>query len=390
MADRVGLVVAGAGARGAYEAGALSVLLRTLEGEGASPSVLVGTSAGALNVVALAAYADLGMARAAEEAVGLWSRVTLGDVASVVGSAWRDVRGLGWQLLTGRGRLVSLLDTGKLVEHIRGKLDWERLHRNVREGVVQAVAVVATSSATNATAVFVLRHDRSRRLPDDRMRDITYVDVEELRPEHAVASSAIPVAFRPVLVGEPPDWKGWYVDGGVRVNAPLKPALTLGAGRVAVVATHPDQYPAVRTSLPAPSRRPPDMWGAAGHLLRGALSDRMVEDLHTLAQVNGLAAKRPATGRGKHVVPFVFAGPQSEADAVAIGETAESVFRRNFGGLPRLGRRDLALLSRLVGGTPREHGELLSYLFFDPAFTVKAAELGAEHAGRSRGWQTGY
>ncbi len=57
--ERVGLVLAGGGARGAYEVGALSVLLPALEACGQRPTVLVGTSVGAINVAYLAANADL-------------------------------------------------------------------------------------------------------------------------------------------------------------------------------------------------------------------------------------------------------------------------------------------------------------------------------------------
>jgi predicted acylesterase/phospholipase RssA len=52
----VGLVVAGAAARGAYEAGALSVLIPTMAHQGKPPTVLVGNSTGAINAVLLAQY----------------------------------------------------------------------------------------------------------------------------------------------------------------------------------------------------------------------------------------------------------------------------------------------------------------------------------------------
>ena len=53
----VGIVLSGAGARGAYEAGVLSVLLPLLKGADA-PRIVVGTSAGALNAAMLASAID--------------------------------------------------------------------------------------------------------------------------------------------------------------------------------------------------------------------------------------------------------------------------------------------------------------------------------------------
>src|SRR4051812_21650292 len=69
VGDRVGLVLAGGGARGAYEAGALSVLLPELERRGQRPTGLGGASAGALNAVGLAADADLDAERASARPV---------------------------------------------------------------------------------------------------------------------------------------------------------------------------------------------------------------------------------------------------------------------------------------------------------------------------------
>jgi len=46
-----------------------------------------------------------------------------------------------------------------------------------------------------------------------------------LNAGHVLASSAIPVAFPPVQVSDPGPAAGWYVDGGVRLNRPLHPAV---------------------------------------------------------------------------------------------------------------------------------------------------------------------
>src|SRR5919201_913277 len=76
----VGLVLAGGGARGADEAGALSALLPALEQRGERPSILVGTSVGAINVAFLASTHDHGADDAAAALVTRWREVSKGRV----------------------------------------------------------------------------------------------------------------------------------------------------------------------------------------------------------------------------------------------------------------------------------------------------------------------
>ena len=63
-----------------------------------------------------------------------------------------------------------------------------------------------------------------------------------LTAEHVVASSAIPVAFPPVAISEPEQAAAWYVDGGVRLNTPLHPAVGLGASRIVLVSATATTY----------------------------------------------------------------------------------------------------------------------------------------------------
>ena len=56
---RVALVLPGGGARGAYEVGALSVLLPELERRGEMPTIFCGTSVGAINAAFLGSVAHL-------------------------------------------------------------------------------------------------------------------------------------------------------------------------------------------------------------------------------------------------------------------------------------------------------------------------------------------
>jgi NTE family protein len=77
---RVGLVLAGGAARGAYEVGALSVLLPALERRGERPSIVVGSSVGAINAANLGGSAHLPAEEAMRRAVSRWQEVRPGRV----------------------------------------------------------------------------------------------------------------------------------------------------------------------------------------------------------------------------------------------------------------------------------------------------------------------
>ena len=82
--ERIALVLAGGGARGAYEAGALSVLLPFLEERGERPTVVVGTSVGALTAAFVAGTAHKPARAATAEAIERWTAGEKGDVLGPV------------------------------------------------------------------------------------------------------------------------------------------------------------------------------------------------------------------------------------------------------------------------------------------------------------------
>ncbi len=112
--NRVGLVLAGGGARGAYEIGALSALLPALEAAGPRPRVLVGTSVGAINIAYLAANAHRGAAAAIAGGIELWRSLRWEQVmASLLSpsTALRKMSYLGDVLGVPGVQLAALFDT---------------------------------------------------------------------------------------------------------------------------------------------------------------------------------------------------------------------------------------------------------------------------------------
>ena len=129
--ERIALVLAGGGARGAYEAGALSVVLPELERRGQRPTMYVGTSVGSLNAVALAAWHALPAADAVDRLVALWSAVDKAQVIKRIlfPSGPLAVARYAGELLSVPGlRLPSMLDPSPLRANLERWIDWDGLH----------------------------------------------------------------------------------------------------------------------------------------------------------------------------------------------------------------------------------------------------------------------
>lgn len=370
----VALVLAGGGARGAYEAGALSVLLPALEAEGRRPTILVGTSAGAINAAALASLGHLDAATAADTVLGLWRAV---NARSVYHSPLRaDLAAL---LSRGRAggpaRATALLDTDPLLATLGRLIDWNQLHENIGAGRLSSVAVVATSWSTRRSVVFLERAPGVTSPPSDEARAIDFVPTT-LEPRHVLASSALPVLFPAVRITHPTSSADWYIDGGVRLNTPIKPALSLRAQRVVVIATAPGLSPPRRPE--APPGPAPGTAGGAARLLSTVLDDRMLEDLRTLSTRN--EDTTPAGVAGDDQIPWLFVGPvldDTDLFARLVGEVLTGCARGHRA--RRLIRRTLG---RLMARDPSRL-ELASYLCFDPDFIDGAIRLGQRDGRRA-------
>src|SRR5947209_2522611 len=335
----VAVVLAGGGARGAYEVGALSVLLPELDRRGERPTIFVGNSVGAVNATYLAANAHRPAGDVIADGQRIWREVTITNLVRHLwapGMVWRLLAYVGEVLGVPRARLWSLLDTAPLKGPIASIVDFEQLRHNVADGVVDTTAVLATSMLTRRTVVFHLGGNSP--LKDPR-RLIDYIATPDLEVQHVRASAAIPAVFPAAEVTDPPGAKGWYVDGGTRLNTPVKPALRLGARAVVVVAlTSVSSGP---PDVAGPER--PDALAGVGQIVYGLLADPLVQDVHTLASVN----QDVRAGGPRRTVPYILISPDKPD---GIEQEAHRIFRERYRGLRGLIRSpDLALVGRLTG-----------------------------------------
>jgi NTE family protein len=376
----VAAVLPGGGARGAYEVGALSVLLPALEERGERVSVWCGTSVGAINAAAFASLSDRPAAEQAASATALWTRMRKRDVVSPlvgIGGVRTLARAVTHTLgLPGLG-VASIFDPSPMAQSIDRWVNWSALEANIESEVVKAACVVATSVTTGEPVAFVASKRPQRQLVDDQIR---YVQTR-LTGEHVRASAAIPVLFPTVEITTPRSARGHYADGGTRLNSPIKRVIVIGFEPFNAVGAKP---------LPP---REPNLADVASNILDGLLVDQVAHDLRRLALINSFFVEDAISGtmraprayrlaRGQQPyrpISYALVAPRRRGE---IGRLAQDVFRRRYGGLRGLRDPDYLVISRALGGDSRARGELLSFLLFDPEFTRALIELGRRDAAR--------
>ncbi len=416
-------MLAGGGARGAYEMGALRQLLPWLakqlkpedgwpadiDPQNWRPHIIVGTSVGALNAAYLAATADEPLQSALDDGCKVWQQIewgkTLEDLVSfstakAAASAVLDlakVSGFSAGRLLDPSPLRKTLTDGPLIDERAGGIPFDKIRSNVHgHPQLEAAAVVATLASTSLSEVFY--DGRAAKPRRDPRRGIAYTKTK-LGVDHVMVSAAIPSVFPPVYVESR---ERWYYDGGTRLNTPIKPALKLGATHLIVVALH-----SARLDETSNEDAKPDLIDGAKQLIQGLLIDPLVNDLHTLADINGIVRTQsggpivvpadPPNRPERKVyteIPYIFIAPEHRD----IGRAAYEVFDEHYDNIWDL-RHNVALMGQALDvDHDSSRGELLSYLFFDKHFGSKLVELGGGDAtgwvgrverGESPLWQTG-
>jgi NTE family protein len=245
--------------------------------------IITGVSAGAVNAVHLAAHHGT-FPQAAEELTALWSELTTDRVFKT------DWGHLAW----GVGRWLARLLTGGLLPapEVKGLLDTEPLHRylyeamaaingeitgidyNLHRGTLKAVAVSTTSYTTGQNVIFVQGRDIETWERPYRRSIQT-----RLRVDHVMASSALPGFFPAVQIGD-----HWYGDGGIRLTAPLSPALHLGARRVLAVSTRFEGSQEEEDAPEIQGYPPPAQ--ILGVLMQSVFLDTLDQDARRLERLN--------------------------------------------------------------------------------------------------------
>lgn len=366
QSDHLALMLSGGGARAAYQVGFLRLLAR--EFPQVVPSILTGVSAGGINAAYLAAHPG-SFAEKVEQLAEVWSnihidqvfRVDLRDLAS------RSVRWGGRLLAGGKHPLTparSMVDTAPLWDLLSTLLQAEDgeitgISRNLQAGWLRAIALTASSYTTGQSMTWVqARGDCGITTWERPQRKSASCN---LRVAHVAASAALPFFFPAVEVDG-----AFYGDGGIRLTAPLAPAVHLGARRIIAVSTRYDRSRA-EADRPAISGYPPPAQ-VAGVLYNAIFLDQLDGDAFQLERINQLIAGLPEDRRtGLQHIDLLMLRPSIDLGRLANEHEPE---------LPRAFR----FLTRGLGTRETRSNDMLSLVMFQSDYMRRLIELGEADA----------
>jgi NTE family protein len=363
--ERVALMLGGGGARGAYQSGVLRSIARRFPD--VRFPVLTGISAGAVNIAYLASHRGT-LSNAADDLVKLWLSLSPDQVYDVhAAPLLRNMTGWGARLLSGGRRghrepIRGLVDTDPLrgflsraIEHAADGT-FPGIAENIARGALQAVALSATSYTTGQSLTWVEGSNVELWQRPQRRSEIARLTVE-----HVMASSALPMLFPAVKVGAE-----WYGDGGIRLTAPLSPALHLGASRILTISTR-YQRTRAEADTPLTAGYPPPAQ-VLSILYNAVFLDLIDEDILRLQKVNRLLNDlAPDERQGMRVVDILVMRPSRD-----LGKLARDFEVR----LPRFFR----YLTRGLGTQETASPDILSLVLFQADYLRRLVELGEADA----------
>lgn len=398
------LVLSGGGARGAYEAGVMHYIRTMLPTEIAHKrrfDILCGSSVGAINTCLLASLShDLQLQ--GQRIYHAWknldqSNVYQRDASTLAGFLGRSFVGIMSNIFSSTTKrqqrkaskhFQGLLDTSPMIPFLKDKISWHQISTNISNHLIKAVSVTATNVYTGKLELFVEKHPSVNYTGQYVFHDV------KLEYIHAIASSALPVVFPAVLIKNQ-----YYIDGSLRLNTPMSPAIQLGADRIMVVGLHykgegPEDL--VPDTEQRKALSPPSMGLLLGKILAALFLDRLDYDIEQMTRINRIIE----WADGCYNEDFISKVNQYLLDQSIKGDIANRGLKRlsAFEIYPSRDIRDVFLdcvetqkfsanlssfekfLMKILDVDVYSGKDVLSFLMFHPAYIEKLLELGFEDA----------
>jgi NTE family protein len=355
----VGLILSGGGARASYQVGVLRGIANILPRHAANPfNIICGTSAGALNAASLASHAQR-LRTGVRLLEHIWTHLRSEQIydpgsANLLGSVSSMLLPmLGNKQENGRG---ALLDNSPLRALLDRVIRFPRIQRHIDIGLLDALSVTASAYSTGESVSF---YQGVKGLQDWQGPHRIGLR-SELSLDHLMASSAIPIVFPAVQIGNQ-----YFGDGAIRQLAPTSTALHLGARRILAIGVSGNR---TKAPLEDEQSESPRVMQILGHILNSAFVDTLENDLEFLRHMNAVLPHVPERTRRKHGLEHLH---EVELLEISPSDELNLLAQEYYEELPRP-------LARYI--KPDSSGTLLSLILFEQGFCSKLYQLGLADA----------
>jgi NTE family protein len=351
-------MLTGGGARASYQVGLIRGLARHFPH--LRFQIIAGVSAGAINAIFLASK-DGSLPEVAELLTKLWCDLECHHVFKPNYTALLPFRTAIKSVIPHKipGGPHGLFNASPLASLLRRLFDCPSRHmpiagiqRNLDRGFLKAVALIGMDYTTGQSVRWVQgRHFDEFEGTNRRSASA------ELTVEHVLASAALPFVFPAVRIGD-----RWYGDGGIRLSAPLSPAVHLGANRILAMSTGYQRTPD-EASRPVVEGYPPAAQ-IISQLVNAIFLDVIDEDVLRMERMNELLRQLPPEGRdGMKPIDLFVLRPSEDLGKLA-------------GEYQRYLPMSVKLFTRALGAHETESPDVISMLMFEPKYTRVLIEIG--------------
>lgn len=354
------VMLTGGGARAAYQVGLLKGIARHFPR--LRFQIVTGVSAGAINAIYLAAKQGT-LGDKAEQLDRMWCELNCESIYCFDWKAFLPFRSALSSVFPKRHRWTAtrphaLVDTTPLKNLLCRILSGAPgmpltgVQENIRSGELSAVALMTLDYSTGQTVRWVQGRNFDVYEGPNRRTAITRFTVE-----HVLASAALPFVFPAVPIeGQ------WHGDGGIRLAAPLSPAVHLGARRIIAMSTGYQRTPE-EASRSVIAGYPPAAQ-VLSQLVNAIFLDAIDEDVVRMERMNELIRKLPASERdGLKPIDLLVLRP-----SVDLGKLAADY--------EHLLPRKIKLMVRALGAQETESPDFISLLLFEPGYTRRIIDIG--------------
>lgn len=355
----VGLILSGGGARAAYQIGVIRAIANILPKHAANPfNIICGTSAGALNAASLATHAQR-LRTGVRTLEHIWTNLRSEQIydpqsGNLLGSVSTMLLPMLGNNKNGNSR-SALLDNTPLAGLLSRVIKFPRIQRHIDIGLLDAISVTASAYSSGGSVSFFQGIKGLENWEGPHRVGLR----SELTLQHLLASSAIPIVFPAVQIGDQ-----YFGDGAIRQLAPTSTALHLGARRILAIGVSGN-----RTKAPVEPLQDdaPGVMQILGHILNSAFVDTLENDLEFLRHMNEVLPHVPEKirrnkGLRMNEVELLEISPSQELNVLA---------QEYYDELPRP-------MSRYI--KRESSGTLLSLILFEKGFCKALYELGLADA----------